>query len=35
MSRREEQCERQGDNQNMMSMEMLMQLQKEFEILKK
>jgi len=35
MSRREGQCGEQGDNQNMMPMTMLMQLQKEFEILKK
>ena len=35
MSRREEQGGKQEDNQNMMSMEMLIQLQKEFEMLKK
>jgi len=35
MSIREEQCGEEGDNQNMMLMAMLMQLQKEFEILKK
>ena len=35
MSRREEQGGEQEDNQNMMSMAMLIQLQKEFEMLKK
>ena len=35
MSRREEQCGEKEDNPNMMSMTMLIQLQKEFEMLKK
>ena len=35
MSRRGEQFGEQGDNQNAMSMAMLMQLQREFETLKK